>query len=128
LGILSFPTQQQYLVQLNPSSGPDEFLNGDKLTAMNFTFGFPLGTFPDNSLLLTPPDISQTLANSTLNGRILALNFQDQQTFQISSLLGEVTNLTHISTVNPSDVPEPALLLLLGLGLVGIGVIRRRRT
>ena len=115
-------------MQLNPSSGPDEFLNGDKLTAMNFTFGFPLGTFPDNSLLLTPPDISQTLANSTLNGRILALNFQDQQTFQISSLLGEVTNLTHISTVNPSDVPEPALLLLLGLGLVGIGVIRRRRT
>jgi len=127
LGILSPLTHQQYRVQLNPSSGSDVFLNSDKLVAILFTFAFPLGTFADNSLLLTPPDISQTLANSTLNGRVLALNFQDQQTFQISSLLGEVTSLTYLSTVDPSTVPEPTPLLLLGLGLVGIGVIRRRK-
>jgi hypothetical protein len=31
-------------------------------------------------------------------------------------------------SVNPSEVPEPGTLALLGLGLMGVAAVRRRRT
>src|SRR5690606_18880522 len=33
-----------------------------------------------------------------------------------------------ISEYNPNPIPEPAALALFGLGLLGLGVMRRRRT
>ena len=62
-------------------------------------------------------------------GTTNTMNFLDTGQFSISVPNG--TSFTSASgqflTAPPSGVPEPATLLLCGLGLSGIGVIRRRR-
>jgi len=117
LAVFSFPSHQEYAINF---------------PGFVFTFAFPFGTLQDNTLPLLPPDISQTLTNTTLNGRVLALRLEDPLTNQFSSVLGEVGSLTHISTVDPTPLPnpttvsEPAPLALLGLGLLGLGLSRKR--
>ena len=53
-----------------------------------------------------------------------------EQTYTYSGLRGEGAGLSHYTTFGPSSevpVPEPGSVALLGLGLVGLAAVRRRR-
>ena len=65
-------------------------------------------------------------------GLVGAPLIQDSATFTLSGAMGwDLASITDVSVnygtdLNPVSVPEPSMLLLLGLGILGVAVLFRR--
>ena len=97
-------------------------------------------------------DLSSALVNYTLDGEIRdpLLNpflqgllqfedwegFADRDTLQVVTLVGVGATSGGVATMGsvsqridpppPNDIPEPSVLLLMGVGMLGVGAWRRR--
>ena len=76
--------------------------------------------YTDSAATGTSPTTSIFTTQTALNGTI------PQVLAQLSSP-GGITGITYSASFTASTVPEPASLLLMGMGLVGAGLIARRK-
>lgn len=87
----------------------------------NGHLGFGIGDFGDSTYRL-----SFTFAHTAPSIALAFTSFQNQLLDDEGWGLDNVS-VNATPTVVPPSVPEPASLALLGIGLVGMGVVRRRR-
>jgi hypothetical protein len=100
----------------------DDGVSGD------YAFDFGAVTTPNYFLVKVGggagTDFSHFLFENNTADRYAFLNLS---VFGAGVSLGNVEVISHMATADGVNVPEPATLALLGLGLAGLGLSRRRR-
>jgi hypothetical protein len=112
------------------SSAGTNWLAVDDGVSGDYAFDFGAGTTPNYFLVKVGSgvgagtDFSHFLFENNTADRYAFLNLS---VFGTGVSLGNVEVISHMATADGVNVPEPATLALLGLGLAGLGLSRRRR-